>query len=329
MDIWSSNDVAHSPVTYNIMVVVRGGNADIYFAPSDAPASEMEIVRARLTDFSGYGFVAVAGRGGSAFGLNNVSVINAASGKESISSTKSAATRIDFTDDSLYTVSGDVKTGEDGATLSAQSSVNTKEKWTNFLLYTDTTTDGFIEISFGANNAIKFTSNGKIETQLNKISGVNEFSYEDFSEGGIIAVEVVGNHVTVGVSARVAPQEFLHRPIAVYTCENGIGEIKISAQSNAKLRYVNVYSLSGTIEIAPDDWEEGDGDYPVKPAREGAEVKDEEKPDGLLIGLVTGGSVLFVAAIVLVVALVLRSKKAQKDEKKEEVKGEGEGHEKE
>ena len=330
MDIWSSNDVAENPVTYNIMVVVRGGNADIYFAPSDAPASEMEIVRARLTGFSGYGFVAVAGRGGSAFRLNNISVINAASGKVSIASMKSAATRIDFTDDSLYTVSGDVKTGDEGATLSAQSSVKTKEKWTNFLLYTDiTTTDGSIEISFGANNAIKFTSDGKIETQLNKISGVNEFSYSDFSEGGIIAIEVVGNRVTVGVSARVAPEEFLHQPIAVYTCENEIGEIKISAQSNANVRYVNVYSLSGTIEIAPDDWEEGDGDYPVKPAREGAEVKDEEKPDGLLIGLVTGGSVLFVAAVVLVIALVLRSKQAKKDGKKEEVTSEGEGHEKE
>lgn len=139
----------------------------------------------------------------------------------------------------------------------------------------------------------------------------------------------MGNRVTVGVSARVAPEEFLHQPIAVYTCENEIGEIKISAQSNANVRYVNVYSLSGTIEIAPDDWEEGDGDYPVKPAREGAEVKDEKNPDGLLIGLLTGGSVLFVAAVVLVIALVLRSKQAKKDGKKEEVTSEGEGHEKE
>ncbi len=78
MDFWSSEDVSKEMVTYNIMVVVRGGAANVYCAEATAPASEMAILRARLTGFDSYGFVAAAGRNGATFRLNDFSVVNTA-----------------------------------------------------------------------------------------------------------------------------------------------------------------------------------------------------------------------------------------------------------
>ena len=60
------------------MVVVRGGAANVYCAEATAPASEMAILRARLTGFDSYGFVAAAGRNGATFRLNDFSVVNTA-----------------------------------------------------------------------------------------------------------------------------------------------------------------------------------------------------------------------------------------------------------
>ena len=76
--LWSSDNVADNPVTYRVMLVVRGGVAKVYFAPVGAPASEMQIERATLTDFNGYGFVTVTGLGGTYFRLEDFSITNTA-----------------------------------------------------------------------------------------------------------------------------------------------------------------------------------------------------------------------------------------------------------
>ena len=78
MDFWSSDDIANDPVTYNVMIVVRGGTANVYCAASTDPVSEMAVLRAQLTDFESYGFVAAAGRDGATFRLNDFSVVNTA-----------------------------------------------------------------------------------------------------------------------------------------------------------------------------------------------------------------------------------------------------------
>ena len=78
MDFWSSEDVSKNPVTYNVMIVVRGGKANVYCAASTAPATEMSVLRAQLTGFESYGFVAAAGRDGATFRLNDFSVVNTA-----------------------------------------------------------------------------------------------------------------------------------------------------------------------------------------------------------------------------------------------------------
>lgn len=78
IDFWSSDDVSNSPVTYRVMIVVRGGAANVYCAANNAPDSGMSVLRARLTDFESYGFVAAAGRDGATFRLNDFSVVNTA-----------------------------------------------------------------------------------------------------------------------------------------------------------------------------------------------------------------------------------------------------------
>lgn len=78
LDFWSSEDVANSPVTYRVMIVVRGGGANVYCAAAAAPDSEMSVLRARLDGFESYGFVAAAGRDGATFRLNDLSVVNTA-----------------------------------------------------------------------------------------------------------------------------------------------------------------------------------------------------------------------------------------------------------
>ncbi len=224
-----------------------------------------------------------------------------------------AAVRIDFSDDTLYTTSGTVGIEKNGAHLAASSSVSTKEKFTSFLLYADVTAEGgAIAINFGGNKTLKFTAENEIQTSLIKIGGEREFSFADFKEGGIVSLEVLGSSVTVGVSARVAPEEFLYQPVAVYSAENALGEIKITAEgSDATVQYLNVFSLAGTIEIDPDDWEEGDGEYPVKPAPEGKE-ENEEKGCAGTVGTTVISTCLAGCAVLVAVILIGRKKHNEK-----------------
>ncbi len=122
----------------------------------------------------------------------------------------------------------------------------------------------------------------------------------------------MGSSVTVGVSARVAPEEFLYQPVAVYSAENALGEIKITAEgSDATVQYLNVFSLAGTIEIDPDDWEEGDGEYPVKPAPEGKE-ENEEKGCAGTVGTTVISTCLAGCAVLVAVILIGRKKHNEK-----------------
>ncbi|MCM1219350.1 MAG: hypothetical protein NC548_33130 [Lachnospiraceae bacterium] len=227
-----------------------------------------------------------------------------------------AAVRIDFADSALYTTAGTVTVGEDGATLSASSSVSTKEKFTSFLLYTEVTAEGgAIEVRFGRNHTLKFTSENRIETTLEKTGGEREFSYGDFKDGGIISLEVLGSTVTVGVSARVAPEEFLYQPVAVYTAENALGEITLAASgATARVSYLHAFSLAGTVEIEPDDYDASDGEYPVKPSKSGEEKKEEKGGlEAWAIALIAVGGVIVVGAAVCATLVLLKRKKGEEE----------------
>ncbi len=77
-DLWSSADWHNSPVTYQVMVIARGGNVSLYYAPEGADAAEMTVCRAQIDAGDTYGAVAVSGLNGVSFRLHDYSVTNIA-----------------------------------------------------------------------------------------------------------------------------------------------------------------------------------------------------------------------------------------------------------
>lgn len=232
-----------------------------------------------------------------------------------------AALRIDFSDSDVYSTNGSV-TNNNGLNLAPSASVQTKDKFTDFLMYADITVESgaAIEVSFGNGKTLKFTSADAIETALVKTGGSREFAYSDFSSGGIIMIEVMGTSVTVGVSARIAPEEFLYQPVAIFSSQSASGVIKIAtdSQTNANINYINIYSLSSVIEIEPDNYEESDGQYPVKPAKDGiSDTTPEKGLNGWVIALIAAGSVVVVAGVAVAVLFVVKSKNTAKSNKGE------------
>lgn len=229
---------------------------------------------------------------------------------------ESAAVRVDFTDDSAYTAEGDVTAGEGGARLANGARVAIKESFTSFLCYIDVTSESAFTLSFGG-GSLRFTQGG-IETSLVAATGAQrEYDFAAFAEGGIVSIESFGGTVTVGVSARLAPEEYLYESVAVYTAENTSGTISVSAEGNMTVGYINVFSLSPTIDIQPDDYDPNDGQYQQKPAP--AEEGETPGEGGCNAGIASASLVsaagMAAAAAGLFAARKKRIDKEKKDEK--------------
>ena len=229
---------------------------------------------------------------------------------------ESAAVRVDFTDDSAYTAEGDVTAGEGGARLANGARVAVKESFTSFLCYIDVTSESAFTLSFGG-GSLRFTQGG-IETSLATASGAQrEYDFAAFAEGGIVSIESFGGTITVGVSARLAPEEYLYESVAVYTAENTSGTISVSAEGNMTVGYINVFSLSPTIDIQPDDYDPNDGQYQQKPAP--AEEGETPGEGGCNAGIASASLVsaagMAAAAAGLFAARKKRIDKEKKDEK--------------
>ena len=229
---------------------------------------------------------------------------------------ESAAVRVDFTDDSAYTAEGDVTAGEGGARLANGARVAVKESFTSFLCYIDVTSESAFTLSFGG-GSLRFTQGG-IETSLVAATGAQrEYDFAAFAEGGIVSIESFGGTVTVGVSARLAPEEYLYESVAVYTAENTSGTISVSAEGNMTVGYINVFSLSPTIDIQPDDYDPNDGQYQQKPAP--AEEGETPGEGGCNAGIASASLVsaagMAAAAAGLFAARKKRIDKEKKDEK--------------
>ena len=229
---------------------------------------------------------------------------------------ESAAVRVDFTDDSAYTAEGDVTAGEGGARLANGARVAIKESFTSFLCYIDVTSESAFTLSFGG-GSLRFTQGG-IETSLVAATGAQrEYDFAAFAEGGIVSIESFGGTVTVGVSARIAPEEYLYEPVAVYTAENTSGTISVSAEGNMTVGYINVFSLSPTIDIQPDDYDPNDGQYQQKPApaEEGETPGEGGCNAGIASASLVSAAAMPAAAAGLFAARKKRIDKEKKDEK--------------
>ena len=228
---------------------------------------------------------------------------------------ESAAVRVDFTDDSAYTAEGDVTAGEGGARLANGARVAIKESFTSFLCYIDVTSESAFTLSFGG-GSLRFTQGG-IETSLVAATGAQrEYDFAAFAEGGIVSIESFGGTVTVGVSARLAPEEYLYESVAVYTAENTSGTISVSAEGNMTVGYINVFSLSPTIDIQPDDYDPNDGQYQQKPAP--AEEGETPGEGGCNAGIASASLVSAAAMPAAAAGLFAARKKRIDTEKKDE-----------
>ncbi|MBQ4269402.1 MAG: hypothetical protein IJB97_07140, partial [Clostridia bacterium] len=78
MNFWSSENWEKSPVTYWVMIVVRGGNAYVYYANAESAASEMSVCRAVFTDMQTYGCVTLSAWNGASFRLLDFAITNIA-----------------------------------------------------------------------------------------------------------------------------------------------------------------------------------------------------------------------------------------------------------
>ena len=236
--------------------------------------------------------------------------------------------RIDFSDSTVFATEGTVTAEKHSSRLGKGASVTTNAKFTCFMAYIDiTVTEGTgFEIAFG-DSAVKFGADDTVTTELNKTGGTRTFDFSDFESGGIVFIEAIGGKVSFGVSARVAPENLLYEPVAVFDAENTLGTISVKTDENtqAVLRYIDVYSLDSTVNIEPDDYDPNDGKAPVKPGTDGANTnKPNTGLPGYGFALIVIGSVLVAAGVAVAVILVVKRRAKEKGNRVEKEKNDNE-----
>ena len=78
LDFWSSENWEKSPVTYRVMIVVRGGKAYVYYANAESDTSEMSKLKAVFYGMETYGCVTLSAWGGASFRLRDFAITNIA-----------------------------------------------------------------------------------------------------------------------------------------------------------------------------------------------------------------------------------------------------------
>lgn len=233
-DFWKSEDCEKEPVTYRITVVVRGGKADIYYARADAPKAEHSILRATVQVADCYGYVAVQGKNGATFRLNDYAIESLAIDRR----------------ESLQTA----QSKTDGAT------------YTDFLLQSRVAVpaNGSVTVSFGNGDTVTL-GNGTVTSSMSTLSS-SAFD-ADMLRDGIIGVYTAGNRVEVSIAAFDGPQSRLFEPVAVFERENSAsGTVTVSSpDAQTQIGFMNVASLDGQIECNSGDYNEADANMPIKP----------------------------------------------------------------
>ena len=310
-DFWSSDDWTASPVSYRVMVVVRGGKAYVYYADATAPESEMEVCRAVLYGMQTRGYVTVSAYGGATFRLNDFSVTNIATLTQSVAGDDAEAVSIDFSDQSLYTASGTAIAHGRALSLGASSGITAANKFTDFLMYLDMNGVSGDSITVHIGDAfIRLNGDGGIYSEMSKVSGGTSLPFSALSGGGTVMIEARGEYVSVSVIAENTPPSLLETPVVVYKTNRRASAVSISVNTGESavlsLSAMRIYSLSSTIEIEADNYT-GDNSWPIKNAPPAA---DETNKGSGCNAVVAGGC--SVAAVVLLAATVIVTKKGRK-----------------
>ena len=284
LDFWSAENWREGAVTYRVMMIVRGGNAYLYYANA-ADMSKMNVCRAVATDVATSGYITVSALNGATFRLNDFSVTNIAlQGKLETAGINANATdseyvNVDFNDPALYSVAGDAVDLGKGISLGYSSQVKINEKYTDFLAYIDinSVAGNGIEVKIGE-NVVRLNADGSIYSNMDKIGGVGLFDFSVLKNGGVIMLEAIGGKLSVALVGNTQPDALLEKSIAVYEFDNkGTMEISVAtlAETVLSLESVRLYTLNPTISIEADNWESSDTELSEKELTDKAEATEE------------------------------------------------------
>ena len=274
LDFWSQEEWQKGMETYRVMMVVRGGNAYLYYA-NEKDMSEMNVCKAVMTGMETSGYVTLSALGGATFRINDFSVTNIALNAKAetlgvgANEVDSEYVKVDFAKDALYTATGATQQLGRGISLGYHSSVKINEKYTDFLAYVDINSVAGEGIALGVGDkVIKLNADGSIYSEMQQIGGSSQFDFTALKNGGVVMIQAIGSTLSVGVVGNHQPTDLLENLIAVYQIENREQPIDITisteSQTVLSLQSVRLYTLKPTIKIEADHWEEGDNQFPIK-----------------------------------------------------------------
>ena len=309
LDFWSETDWKASPATYQVMVVVRGGNAYVYYA-NEADMSEMNVCKAVVTDLETSGYVMVSGLGGANFRLNDFAMTNIAlnSKLETASIGANAVDleylNVNFTNDTLYTGSGTTSKLGKGISLGYDSQVKVNAQFSDFLAYVDVNSvvGGSVEIKLGE-QVLRLNADGSIYSTLTQLSGSGRFDFNALKNGGTIMLEAMGEKLSLGVVGNAQPADLLEETLTVFALSNAAQTKELTVTTGAEtalsLESIRFYTLKPTIAMEADNWEVSDTELPEKnpPPNEKVETPADKKGCS---GILSCGAILPLMGIAVV-----------------------------
>ena len=271
------------------MVVVRGGNAYVYYANA-ADMSEMNVCKAVVTDLETSGYVMVSGLGGANFRLNDFSMTNIAVNSKmetaSIGSNVMDAEyiNVDFANDAMYTASGATTKLGKGLSLGYNSQVKVNAQFSDFLAYVDVNSVAgqYVEIKLGE-EFLRLNEDGSIYSSLTSLSGNGSFDFDALKNGGTIMLEVLGSKLSIGVVGNTQPVDLLEDSLTVFAWTNATQAKELTVATGEEtalsLESIRFYTLKPTIAIEADHWEASDTELPEKnpPSNSTVEAPTQEK----------------------------------------------------
>lgn len=294
ISFWNNRDSENDLISYNVMIVVIEGEIEVYFAPSDAPASEMSVLRGLFTYNDTEGYMAVAGHNGASFRIGSFAVTNI--NAENTNSVQD------------LTKNADVQEIGESLLLSGGAAATTKDSFDEFIMYVKVkpVVNGRLDVMLPNGCGIT-VSEGRVHGK-----GIKEI-YSDTrtedmlrGESGILCIRVQNNRLFVGWAASNEPIKLITEFVAEFELPKNIdrGELIFSSGDGSAilLEAVSVYSLDAEIEIATQDYDPDliDDIDIVKP-----ELGEENQSGETGCGSVVKAVSISVASLILVIAALV------------------------
>ena len=247
VSFWNNRDAENNLITYNVMIVVIEGKLEVYFAPSDASAAEMNILRGVFEYSDTKGYMAVAGHNSASFRIGSFSVNN-------INAKNTNAAQKLQKDNGVQQV-------DESVLLTGKSQITTYDEFGDFIMYTQVKSliNGKLNIVLPNGTGIAVQQGSVIGKGLKKISSGAREEKMLGGESGIMCVRVQNGRLYVGYAAENEPVKLALEYAAEFELPTSVvrGKLTFSADDGSAVLVdsVNVYSLDAAIEIATQDYD--------------------------------------------------------------------------